>query len=109
MKKIGFAFVLAATLGTSTIAMNVAQAAPLDASGQLNAAADGLNVIERTQFIFGGHRHCFYDNGWHGPGWYWCGYAMRQGFGWGGPVGWHNWNRGGPGGWHRGPRRWHPM
>ncbi|WP_249780843.1 hypothetical protein [Bradyrhizobium sp. dw_78] len=54
--------------------------------------------VEQTQFIFGGRNYCWYDDGWHGPGYYWCGYAMRRGFGWGGGEGWRGWHRGGPGG-----------
>jgi len=75
-------------------------------------------------FASGGRNYCFYDNGWNGPGWYWCGdYAYRYGYGWGGPVGWNNWAwRGGvapgyrhgwrgtpPRGWSGGPGHWnHP-
>jgi hypothetical protein len=44
-------------------------------------------------FVFGGHRHCWYDDGWHGPGFYWCGYGHRQGRGWGGPEGYRGWHR----------------
>jgi hypothetical protein len=53
--------------------------------------------IEKAQFIFGGQNYCWYDDGWRGPGWYWCGYANRSGLGWGGGVGWHGWRRGGGG------------
>jgi hypothetical protein len=52
--------------------------------------------VEQAQFFFGGQNYCWYDNGWRGPGFYWCGYAWRRGFGWGGGVGWHGWH-GGPG------------
>jgi len=40
--------------------------------------------------VWGGHRYCW-ERGWHGPGWYWCGYGARQGYGWGGGRGWNNW------------------
>lgn len=55
--------------------------------------------LERTQYFWGGRHYCWYDGGWRGPGWYWCGYAYRRGFGWGGPVGFRGWGRGG-GGFH---------
>lgn len=55
--------------------------------------------VEKAQYFFGGRRFCFYPNGWNGPGWYWCGYAFRHGFGWGGGVGWHHWR-------HPGWRHW---
>jgi hypothetical protein len=50
--------------------------------------------LEQTQFIFGGRNYCWYDNGWSGPGYYWCGYAMRRGLGFGGGAGWHGWHGG---------------
>jgi hypothetical protein len=54
--------------------------------------------VEQAQFFFGGRDYCWYDDGWQGPGFYWCGYAWRRGFGWGGGAGWHGWGRGGRGG-----------
>jgi hypothetical protein len=42
-------------------------------------------------FVFGGHKHCWYDKGWNGAGWYWCGYANRKDKGWGGPEGYQGW------------------
>jgi hypothetical protein len=99
MKKVGLALVVAAAVGAGTAAINTAQAAPAGNSG-LGAAGNSLSLVEKTQFFFGEKEYCWYDDGWHGPGWYWCGYALRQGFGWGGPVGWHNWDR------HRPPREY---
>ena len=54
---------------------------------------------------FGNQRYCWYDSAWNGPGWYYCGYAFRRGYGWGGGSGWNNWRwagRGGRGGWGHG-------
>ncbi len=76
-----------------------AQASPLKVVG-----VDGPNssaLIEKTQYVYLGHDYCFYDNAWRGPGFYWCGYAWRRGFGWGGPAGWRGWAYG-PGYWHGG-------
>jgi hypothetical protein len=64
------------------------QATPV---GDLKAATETMPLVEKTQFIFEGRRHCFYLDGWHGPGWYWCGYRHRQGLGWGGPEGYQGW------------------
>jgi hypothetical protein len=104
---------VAAASVLATIASVQAQAMP---RASLPAGAGGLPV-EKTQFIFGGREYCFYPAGWHGPGFYFCGYAWRRGFGWGGPVGWRGWRAPrrfvarpayhGPrfhGGWHGGPR-----
>jgi hypothetical protein len=76
----------------------------LGAVGQANAMPVDRFVptaipsdVEQTQFIYGGRNYCWYDDGWRGPGYYWCGYAFRRGLGWGGGVGWHGWGHGGPG------------
>jgi hypothetical protein len=61
-------------------------------------------VLEKTQWVWGGRNYCWYTGGWHGPGYYWCGYAWRAGFGWGGPWGWNGWRGGWRGGWHGGWR-----
>ena len=46
--------------------------------------------VEQAQFFYGGRDYCWYDDGWRGPGFYWCGYAWRRGLGWGGGV-WMAW------------------
>lgn len=98
-----------------------AQAAPPVAAG-LDHPGDA--VLQDAQYVYGGHDWCWYERAWRGPGFYWCGYAFRNGYGWGGPLGWRGWYSGprywrdgvwiGPrdyryrewGGW-RGPRDWH--
>ena len=52
-------------------------------------------------YVWEGRRYCWYDDGWNGPGWYWCGYPWRRGFGWGGPWEWNGWVGGHPRGWYR--------
>ncbi len=61
-------------------------------------------LFEQAQFLWSGRNYCWYDFGWRGPGYYWCGYARRRGYGWGGPEGWHGWghNRGYRGAGYRG-------
>jgi hypothetical protein len=92
MKTIGLGLFVFATLCVSMMGMNAAQAAPFVVSSQLGATANRLSPIERTQFSYEGREYCWSDNGWNGPGWYWCGYESRQGFGYGGPEGWHDWH-----------------
>lgn len=75
-------------------------AAPMAAPGAIRAAADSLNMVERAQFSWLGHTYCWYDDGWNGPGWYWCGQYLTSGIGWGGGYGWHHWRGGHPGGRH---------
>ena len=95
LKKLSIVLTTAATvLGAGTILTSTAQAAPTGLAGHLSGAADTLNMIEKTQFIYLGHNYCWYDDGWNGPGWYWCGYRWRRGFGWGGGHGWRgHWPR----------------
>lgn len=91
MQKVGATIVLGFGLIASSIIVTPTQAMPVT---QLAVAASQVTPFEKTQFIFGGRHYCFYLSGWHGPGWYWCGYASRRGLGWGGPRGWHGWRTG---------------
>lgn len=87
-------FVLAAMLALGTAAF-AGPAAALSAGGF--AVPPVASDVQQAQFAFGGRNYCWYDAGWHGPGFYWCGYAYRRGQGWGGGHGWHGWYRGGGG------------
>ena len=53
----------------------------------MKSAVDSIAMIDNVQYVWRGQRFCFYPDGWQGPGWYRCGYHLRVGFGWGGPVG----------------------
>ena len=70
----------------------------------LDPGAAAPSSVEETAYIAvapgrvfaNGRWYCWYDSGWRGPGYYWCGYAFRAGFGWGGGDGWlGHWRRGG--------------
>lgn len=87
-----------------TIALAVAAGALLAAT-QANAgsfpvnnlAGAGNGLIDQVAvrvYVHEGHRYCFYFDGWHGPGWYRCGFAFRRGLGWGGVYGWNDWTYG---------------
>lgn len=67
-----------------------ATAAPLAPASGPTSVTSGLPV-EAVDFYYNRRRHCWYWDGWHGPGWYWCGYNLRRGYGWGGPAGWNRW------------------
>ena len=58
-------------------------------------------TLDNVQFLWGGRNYCWYDGGWRGPGFYWCGYAWRSGLGWGGGYGWRGWRAGHPEAWYR--------
>lgn len=79
-----------------------AGAAPLVQQAQIVFPIPGVPVGIGLPFFFGGHDHCWYDDGWRGPGWYWCGYGYRRGLGWGGPEGYNGWGA------HRYERDWRP-
>ncbi len=87
-----------------TLALAVAAGAVLAAT-HANAASFPINrmsgmdagLIDRVAvrvYVHEGHRYCFYFSGWHGPGWYRCGFAYRRGLGWGGVYGWNDWGYG---------------
>ncbi len=84
----------AAAIAAATMIAASAQAAGFGPGSALDSAADRVSATENVQYMYRGHRHCWYPGGWHGPGWYWCGYAHRRGMGWGGPRGWHGWHEG---------------
>jgi hypothetical protein len=84
----------------SSLALAVAAGFALPLAGAAEAAIGGalpstqILPVEQAQFFFNGQNYCWYDDGWQGPGWYWCGYAWNNGQGWGGREGWNGWSRG---------------
>ena len=87
------------TLHVTGLALAIAAGCALPLAGSAKAAMGGalpstqVLPIEQAQFFFLGHNFCWYDDGWQGPGWYWCNYAWNTGYGWGGGDGWHGLNR----------------
>lgn len=95
MRDLVFAITAATALAASSALMSEPlHAATQGASYGVRTAAGDLSMTQNAQFIYEGRRHCYYRNGWHGPGWYWCGYNFRRGRGWGGEQGWQGWNYG---------------
>lgn len=94
MRRLIVFLIVTATLAFgTTIVGEQAQAALIDNPIGLRTAADELAAVETVQFFWRGREYCWYEYGWRGPGWYWCGYRLRRGFGWGGPLGWRGWRR----------------
>jgi hypothetical protein len=94
MRRIGLTLTAAVALIVGGALADRLQAAPVAPEG-LRAALGSLDIIEKAQvFVWHGRRYCWYDDGWQGPGFYWCGYARRHGLGWGGGAGWHGWRQG---------------
>lgn len=65
-----------------------ANALPIVKAESAMPTGEAQALIERAQYVTQGRRYCWYGDGWNGGGWYRCGYAWRQGQGWGGPSGW---------------------
>jgi hypothetical protein len=58
-------------------------------------ALDATDMIQKAAvYIVEGRPYCFYFDGWHGAGWYRCGFAHRRNLGWGGEYGWQGWSYG---------------
>jgi hypothetical protein len=95
MQRIGLTLTAAVALIAAGTVADRLQAAPIGPPEGLRAALGSLAIIENAQvFVWQGRRYCWYDDGWRGPGFYWCGYARRHGLGWGGGSGWHGWQQG---------------
>ena len=97
------ALVLALLGGASLPLGDAAQAAV--AAGLTSETASHVSQVQLAQFnpldipaaivgglMFGGRNYCWYDDGWSGPGYYWCGYGYTRGYGFSGGEGWHGWH-----------------
>ena len=89
---------------------DVADAGVADNAGSVLALSKRAAAIEDAQYYsVDDDNYCWYDGGWQGPGWYWCGYEWDSGLGWWAPYGWNGWD-----GRHRNRRHgvrvgtWHP-
>jgi len=78
---------------TGMLSSGAAQAGVFGGADAIRDASEVGTLVEPVQFIFGGAEYCWYPDGWHGPGWYRCGFAYRVGLGWGGGEGWNHWRR----------------
>jgi hypothetical protein len=84
------AIALAAVSAAATTTSDISKAGVIAPMGAREAAQVPLHT-ETIQFTRGGRRFCWYNAGWRGAGWYWCGFNRRRGMGWGGPSGWNGW------------------
>jgi hypothetical protein len=87
-------FKISAIFGGVAVAGLLA-ASPAAAQNPVGAVLGTAAAIAGAPYAFGGHNYCWAPDGWHGPGWYWCGYEHRHGYGWGGGEGFHGWHHGG--------------
>jgi hypothetical protein len=83
----------AALFSAAALLSGPTQAMPFGSPSGVLGAAEAINPIEKT---------ACWRYGWHGWGWYPCGYVVRPGYGYYG-----GWRRGYGYGWRgRGWRRW---
>ena len=94
--------VVALAAAAAVVVSGNAGAASMSAPAAMRTAADSLNMTENVQFFWSGHDYCWYDDGWNGPGWYWCDMYLQSGIGWGGGYGWHHWRGGHPHSYYQG-------
>jgi hypothetical protein len=86
---------LFAATTTLCLAATGSYALPFNTGGDLRPALDATDVTQKAAvYVVEGRPYCFYFRGWHGPGWYRCGFAWRHGLGWGGVYGWQGWEYG---------------
>jgi hypothetical protein len=88
----------------STSLISVRANAAMPGVDRIAGAVEDVSILDHVQRRFHrGRNYCWYFDGWRGPGWYWCDYQWRRGYGWGGGFGWRGWGgghhgRGGRGG-----------
>jgi hypothetical protein len=96
---------VAALASTAAFATNEAQPTMAINDGVYRPDINPVGASDVQLFIYSGRHYCWYDDGWHGRGWYWCGYGWRRGYGWGGGYGWRHWDHRG---WYNGHYNgWH--
>jgi hypothetical protein len=89
MRTLGLAIAAGALLAATQ-----ANAGIFPVNNLTGAGSDLVDQVAVRVYVHEGHRFCFYFDGWHGPGWYRCGFAFRRGLGWGGVYGWNDWSYG---------------
>ena len=84
-----------ATAATLAMGASSANAMSINIGAGVKPALDATDVIHKAAvYIVEGRSYCFYFDGWHGAGWYRCGFAHRRNLGWGGEYGWQGWSYG---------------
>ena len=84
-----------ATTAALALSVSSGHAMSINIGAIVKPTLDVSDLIQKTAvFIVEGHRYCFYFDGWHGAGWYRCGFAHRRNLGWGGEYGWQSWSYG---------------
>ena len=84
-----------ATTAALALSASSGHAMSINIGAGVKPALDATDVIQKAAvYIVEGRPYCFYFDGWHGAGWYRCGFAHRRNLGWGGVYGWQGWSYG---------------
>jgi hypothetical protein len=84
-----------ATTAALALSVSSGNAMSINIGAGVKPALDATDVIQKAAvYIVEGRAYCFYFDGWHGAGWYRCGFAHRRNLGWGGEYGWQGWSYG---------------
>jgi hypothetical protein len=84
-----------ATTAALALGASNGNAMSINIGAGVKPALDATDVIQKAAvYVVDGRPYCFYFDGWHGAGWYRCGFAHRRNFGWGGVYGWQGWSYG---------------
>jgi hypothetical protein len=84
-----------ATTAALALSASSGNAMSINIGAGVKPALDATDVIQKAAvYIVEGRPYCFYFDGWHGAGWYRCGFAHRRNLGWGGEYGWQGWTYG---------------
>ena len=84
-----------ATTAALALSASSGHAMSINIGAGVKPALDATDVIQKAAvYIVEGRPYCFYFDGWHGAGWYRCGFAHRRNLGWGGEYGWQGWSYG---------------
>lgn len=65
MRNLGIRLAVAAALAAVASLPAPARALPLALADGLRTAFDSSNVIQDAQYVWGGRRYCWYDDGWN--------------------------------------------
>ncbi len=84
-----------ATTAALALSASSGHAMSINIGAGVKPALDATDAIQKAAvYIVEGRSYCFYFDGWHGAGWYRCGFAHRRNLGWGGEYGWQGWSYG---------------
>jgi len=84
-----------ATTAALALGASNGHAMSINIGAGVRPALDATDVIQKAAvYIVEGRPYCFYFDGWHGAGWYRCGFSHRRNLGWGGEYGWQGWSYG---------------